>query len=525
MTWRPSLALLLALALVACGAGRGGGERDPGDWRAMLHAGNGAGAEAALERALDNGAPQGELAPFLGEAELLQGDFAAADHWLSDGRFAPGVAAHGFHMLGRLRMEQGNLPAAGQAFDRALSEAADEPGLWVDIGRLRWRGGEQAQAIEAADKALALRKDEPAALLFKAQLVRESAGNAAALPILERGLVAAPGDAGLLGDYAATLGELGRNIEMLAAVRQLEEAAPADRKVLWLQAVLAARAGRFDLARSLLQRGGDFDREMPAAILLLGVIDLENGNYASAAQGFDRLSRIQPDNPRVTMLLARALAVGGQHRDLVARFENRAQSPYVSVLMGRAYEALGDRERAAPFLDSARNAGGMTLAVLPGATAEDVKGQPGVAVGVDTVGQVRGMLAAGRAQDASARARAFVGRQRGSADALALAGDTVLDMGDPKAALAYYRRSAAIKRPWYLTKRMIAALDRSGKQTEATRLVETHLAGEPGNADAAILLARRHLDQGDRQAAAALADRARALGRNDALLARIARGT
>ena len=41
----------------------------------------------------------------------------------------------------------------------------------------------------------------------------------------------------------------------------------------------------------------------------------------------------------------------------------------------------------------------------------------------------------------------------------------------------------------------------------------------------AILLARRRLDQGDRQAAAALADRARALGRNDALLARIARGT
>ena len=125
---------------------------------------------------------------------------------LGKGDFSPKSAAHGFHMLGRLEMRVGNLPAAGKAFDRSFAALPDNSDLWVDIGRLRYQGGEQAQAIEASKRAVDLDETNPEALLLRAQLVRDSEGLAAALPWFEAGIEQSPGDLDLLGDYAATLG-------------------------------------------------------------------------------------------------------------------------------------------------------------------------------------------------------------------------------------------------------------------------------------------------------------------------------
>lgn len=488
MTCRLSLAALLALALAGCG---GTGEpAKSGGWRVLLARGEGAAAEQSLRRALGGGVPRGEIAPYLGEAELLQGNLGEAREWLEGAEFAPEVAGHGFHMLGRLRMGQGDLPRAGQAFDRALTAAPDNPELWVDIGRLRWRGGEQAQAIEASKKAVALGPGNPAALLFRAQLVRDSQGNAAALPLFERGLAVNPGHTDLLADYAATLGELGRARDMLAAVRRM----PPGPRSFYLQAVLAARAGRSDLARSLLDRSGEPDRAMPAAMLLLALIDLDNGNVKSAAQGFDRLLRRQPDNRRIEYLLARSLALGGNHRELVARFGDEAHTPYLALLVGRAYEALGERDKAAPYLDRAHARQRPRLVTLRGAKPLDAAQSRGTVDGAAAVALVRGLIAEGRAPEARAKAAAFLAAHPGSADAMALAGDAALAAGDARAALAHYRKAAAIRRPWPLTKRMAFALDRSGQRRDAAALVREHLAGEPGNAEAREWLER--LDAG-----------------------------
>jgi len=485
MTCRPSLAILLALALAGCEASN---ETAPSaNWRALLARGDGAGAEAALRPDLAAGAPREAIAPFMGEAELLQGDLEAAHAWLDTGEFAPEVAAHGFHMLGRLQTREGDLRRAGQTFDRALTLAPKNAALWVDVGRLRWRGGEQAEAVEASEKALALGPDDPAALLFRAQLVRDTQGNAAALPLLERGLAVSPRDAELLADYAATLGEMGRAKAMLAAVRKLR---PGPR-AYYLQAVLAARAGQHDLARSLLQRSGDLDREMPAAMLLLALIDLDNGNAESAAQGFDRLLRRQADNRRVRHLLARALALGGNNREMIARFGKEADTPYLALLVGRAHEALGERAKAAPYLDQAYASPATKVVPLRSATVTNVARSRGVGDGVNTVALVRGLAADGRPREARGPAEAFLAAHPGSADAMALAGDAALAANDVGTALRHYRAAAAIRRPWPLTKRMAIALDRLGERKAADALIRRHLSGEPGNLEARGWLKRR----------------------------------
>ena len=489
MIFTRSAALSLALALAACGAS----ERPaPNDWRTALQRGDGVGAEIALRRALAAGTSEADLAPFLGQAELEQGDLDEARFWLGAGKFAPEVAPHGFHMLGRLRMREGDLAGAGRAFDRALKGAPDDPGLWVDIARLRYQGGEQVQAIEASHKALALGPDNPAALLLRAQLVRDSAGNIAALPLFERGLDAEPRDPDLLADYAATLGELGRVQDMLAALRRFAAAAPGDRRALFLQAVLAARAGNDDLARSLLQRSGNLDRDMPAAILLLGLVDLANGNPASAAQGFDRLLGRQPDNPRLQALLAQALGAAGSDRELIARFGGERENRTIALLVGRAYERLGEREKAAPYLDRAlAPPAGAHVVVLPPSTSLDVAALRGTADGANTVALVRGLIKAGRTGEARATAGQWLRQHPGSADAMALAGDAAFAARDPRSALVHYRAAAAIRRPWPLAKRMAAALEASGDPAAAEALIAAQLSDEPNNAEAAAMLARR----------------------------------
>jgi len=353
-----ALCIASAAALVLTGCGEVEQAATPFDAGvARLQSGDGLGAEKYFNQALEGGAERTSIAAYMGEAELLQGQLAEAREWLGGGQFDEASRSRGFHMLARLEMRVGNLPAAGQAFDRALETAMDDPELWVDIGRLRYMGGEQIQAIEAAQRAVELGPQNVQALHFRGQLVRDAHGMAAALPWFEAALAVDPDNGAVLADLAATQGELGQARAMLATIRKLAKVDPGNRQIVFLQAVLAARAGEPILARSLLQRSGNIDRQVPAAMLLSGVIDLQSGNYASAAQTLDILSKRQPENRRVHALLARALSLGGSNRELVKRFAEKAlrpsASPYLVTTVGRAYEQLDDRASAAYFLDRA----------------------------------------------------------------------------------------------------------------------------------------------------------------------------
>ncbi|HEY8603293.1 tetratricopeptide repeat protein [Tsuneonella suprasediminis] len=463
-----------------------------------LKDGDGVSAELVLRDALDEGAPKSLLAPYFGEAEILQGNLLEAHQWLDSENFAPESRTHGLHMLGRLAMMEGDLDLANRALSQAVRGHPQDPELWVDLGRLRYRVGKQTGAIAASKEALRIGPNNPAALLFRGQLVRDAKGMAAALPLLERGLQFAPESVLLLSEYAATLGELGRAQEMLTVLHRLAVRDPANQQMFFLQAVLAARAGNYELARTLLQRSGDLDRQMPAAILLLGVIDLENGNYASAAQGFDRLLRMQPSNQRVQFLLARSLKLGGHNRELVARFADHADAPYMAMVVGRAYEELGQREKAAEFLDRANRPYAMSVRILPADRDVSADDLVSIAGGPTTVSRIRALLAVGQVDSARSQANAFLQRFPESSDAQALAGDVAFAAGDYSQATRFYDKAAVVRRPWPLTIRMVYALIEQGREPVAAKLIADHLRGEPNNAEAAALLARWYYLGGDK---------------------------
>jgi cellulose synthase operon protein C len=465
--------LFAPLALIAAVAGAAPGESDLTAAQQALGHGDGIGAEIALKRALDAGAERSAVAAAMGEAMLDQGDRRKARDWLGKGEFAPDTAVYGFRMLGLLERQDGNLAAAGNAYNRALAITRDDSMLWVDIGRLRYAGGEQAQSIGAADEAL---KHDPAnirALELRGQLVRDQFGPVAALPWFEAGLTHAPDDLDLLGEYAATLGEAGRTQDALTVARRLAELAPGSPKALFIQAVIAARAGNYALAKGILDRIEGPFRDSPAALLLTGALEIEDANPNIAIEALDRLVRLQPANPRAQELLARALYDAGELKDLTQRFAPLAQrpgaSPYLLTLLARAFEDQGRRDLAAPLLDRAS------------AERAEIAPVAELSSSGDVASQLRTLLASGQNAQAAAVAEQLRAVRPGFAPAQSFAGDAQLALGRPAEALDRYRRAAEIRLSDDLLLKMLFAMVRSGQGQGAGELLAGFIANNPQN--------------------------------------------
>lgn len=465
---------------------------------------DGIAAEVRLRQALAAGATRIEIAAGMGEAYLDQGNRQKAREWLEPGSFARGDEVRGFRMLAMLERLERNLPAAGRAYDRALAVNPRDSMLWVDIGRLRYQGGEQLQAVDAVERALAADPANIRALEFRAQLVRDRYGLLAALPWFEAALVKAPEDIALLGEYAATLGELGRARDMLVVTRRMLDLEPGNARAWFLQAVLAARAGKVDLARSLLNRTGTRLRNMPAAILLDGALNLKAGNWAQAIEQLDRLLRMQPGNDRARLLLARAMAGAGQNAQLVARFGPAADrpdaSPYLLTLLGRAHEDMGRRDLAAPLLERAASAAYPPIVAIDedqplGVLALRWRDQPNYAA--TAVPYIRKLLGSGAIESAQTISERLFAANRGAGDALSLAGDVQLARGDLAAAILRYEAAARVRLDDGLLLRLVTAYNRAGASGRAEPVVENYLAQHPQSRIAARLAAAIAAQSGD----------------------------
>ncbi len=513
MTCRPSWAVLALLLAGAALPALAGSTDDPlADAAAAIERGDGISAEVAARRALAEGKAHSAVDAYLGEAALLQKDYDDARQWLGPGQFDAASAQRGFRALGRLDMHQGDFDAAARDFDRALQAGGPDARLWVDIGRMRYKGGEQHLAADAVNRALAIDPREPQALRFQADLVRDSQGYVAALPWFERAVQIAPNDLDLLGEYAATLGEVGRYADMLAVARYMVKTDKTDPRAYYLQAVLAARAGEDELARRLLWlTKGEFD-DTPAGLLLQGVLEYRDGSSELAVDKFDRLARRQPDNAMAMRLLGRALLADGDASDVVARFAppvaRPEASPYMLTLVGRAYEQLDRRDLAAPLLDRAARAADGGVRPLPLGQAGELAiyqaGDDDPTSAAVAMPRLRQMLAEGRGADAVAYAAKLRARYPNSSDIEVLVGDAELLAGNSAAALRSYRSASEVRWTASLAKRIAAADVRLGHNDAASAELQAYLAQHPQAREICALLGRAAAADGDWPTAAML---------------------
>lgn len=390
----------------------------------------------------------------------------------------------------RRYVSQGDLVKAGQSYDEAIELEPENPGLWVDIARLRFLGGEHLTAIEASDFALELGPNYGPALLLRAQMVRDANGLEESLPWFEAASAVDPGNAEILSEYAATLGDLGYHKDMLAAVRDVTELAPGEPQALYLQAVLAARAGKLALSSRLLERSRYLQNGVPSARLLDAIIDMNEGSFDTAANTLETLADEQPGNLRVQELLAKAWWMGSRDYLIVARFAEVASgseaSSYLTMLVGRAFERLGDRKRAIPYIERASARDDETGFVMG-----EEPSLPQVTNRLRALAKARNLNAARQVSSS------FLRQYPQSGDAHSLAGDVALVSANPLPAIELYQVSAQVRRSWPLTRKLASAMVQAGEGTAAKALLARYVNGDPQNLDALIVLAKLSADEGD----------------------------
>jgi tetratricopeptide (TPR) repeat protein len=554
----PVLAALLGLAalLAACGESGSAYERgvaafEAGDYRTArvelmnalqaepgngtarilkaridLMRGDGVAAEAEILRARQSGIPVEDSRHLLAHSRLIQGNARAA---LAEvGPLRGPNAAYRARIRARALTALGD-SGAGAAFDQAMALGPRDSEVFTDVAGFRRANGDIAGALRAVDQAVAFGPRNARALLLRGELTRGQYGLAAALPWFDRAVEVDPGNVDARLERAITYGDLGRMTDMLADAREAHRlSGGANNMAFYLQAVLAARARNFELARGIYNRTNGAFADRPSGMLLESAIDFGSGNVEQAAQRLVRLVAIQPGNRRARRLLAAAqwrmddsAAVIATLGPLVARPD---ADSYSLSLMGRALAARGDMAAASAYLARA------ALPRPPAQTALDPLSPPDFEAlrrqaeaepnnGPVQVRLISALLARGLGDEALGRARRLQADNPGAPEAHMLVGDALGTRGDFAGAAEQYRRAANLAFSEPVALRLIEALRRSGRIDTVDNVLSLFLRQNPRNVPAQVMIAARMMEREDWDEAIEIYESLRQrIGNNDATI-------
>ena len=486
----------------------------------------------SLNRARALGASKATTAHLWAHAHWLEGDLDAAEAALQNIEIPDSNQAYALRIAARIAMDRGDLAKAQAYFDTALKLAPKDSQLWTDLARLRFVQADQRAAIEAVDYAFKLDPKNVRALEFRGRLMRSQFGVVASLPWFERGLQLNPVDVPLLEEYGLSLGDAGRYRDMLVVARKIISLDSNNAKAYYMQAVLAARAGEYELASRILPKAGSNFAQMPAAMLLSAICAYELGNYNKAVDHLQQLLGQQPRNRRVRMLLAQALYRAGDPFGALETIREIAARPdadsYSLMLTARAFEASDQPLRATAPLDDAALATVRPALPLPEpisleSAAREAQRDPNNARVV--LPYIRLLAAQGDNDAAWTESVRLQNANPGVADAHVIVGDIEMARGNTQSALAAYQQARQISFTEPVMLRVVDALGKLDRQKEASETLAAFLQFNPTNLTALRLAGYRHLDVGNWTEAIWLLERVRArLGNNDAiLLANLAR--
>ncbi len=466
----------------------------------LIALGDGAAAQAEIDRARKLGATEADTAHLMSHALFLQGAHAQAAE--EGARAAEPHLSYGLWVRGLALSALGDAGGADAALRQAVAAGPKDHRAWLALARFRRDHGEIGGAIEASGRAIALKPDDVEALTFRGELTRVQYGLVAAMPWFDRAIEVDENNVVALLERAATLGELGEANEMLADTRKVLSLSPSNPRAFYLQATLAARAGNFPLAKSLLHRTGGKLGDQPATMLLASAIDFETGAVQQAATRLEKLLAKQPGNRKARRLLAAAYWRLGDPAATVRAIRPIADAPdadlYSLRLIGKALRKQGQADRAAPYLARALRPGLRPGTLGPPVTDERL-GQLRYAARTrpaDVQAQIQligALVSNGLADEALERARALQAAYPGAPDAHVMVGDALGLRGDFAGAADEYHRAANLAFTEPTALRLVEALQRAGRGAAAAKVLELFLQQNPRSVPALLLAGNAYL--------------------------------
>ncbi|WP_340168570.1 tetratricopeptide repeat protein [Parasphingorhabdus sp.] len=434
--------------------------------------------------------------------------------------------AYPSRIMGKVALQMEDEQLAGAAFNRGMELDRKNPDLWVNIARFRARSGDQAGATNAIDEAVKLDPANIHALQYRGELLRFQFGLGAALPWFEHALQIDPNDVPVLTEYAATLGDMGRMTDMLVVARKIIALDGTNSRAFFMQTVLAARAGKYGLARRLMQQTEGAIENVPAVLLVEGIIEHGEGNHNAAVEKFRRLVSIQPNNRQAQNLLARSLYLAGSAIDVIdvlkPQVNHSGAAPYALWLAGRALEAIDERGQAAGVMNRAaihdlgKESAFVEVVPLSVLRAEVQRNTNDARV---VIPYIRALYIAGDYNAAFAEAKRLQQGNPGASAAHILVADVAATMGNYDEALDALAQTRSIRFSEPVLLRLVGVLRAKVEMQRAVKVLALYLNYNPSNIAGLRWMAYAHLEAESWAVAAPILEKLRKrIGDNDALI-------
>ncbi|MEG8023568.1 tetratricopeptide repeat protein [Sphingomonas aurantiaca] len=446
--------------------------------------------------------PADRLHQLQAHADLLQGD---PDGALDEAAQAsPRYAGYAARISARALAAQGNVVDARARLEALIGGAPSDAAAWTDLGRLRLTTGDVGGAAVAAARAVALAPRDPAILTLQGEVIRSRYGLIAALPWFDAALARDAYYHPALIEYAATLGDAGRSADMLAVTRRALLARPGSPQALYLQATLAARAGRIDLARSLLRSAGGRSTGCRVHCCCPAASIMRKASSNRRRRRGGRLVGQQPLSIVARQLLGAALLRSGDPRGALDTLRPIGLRPdadvYSLTLIARAFDAVGDAGSAASFRDRAAAGPVAPASVFAtdtaiGALMADAATAPGDPTYM--LGVIRGQIAAGDTAGAIARARSLAGVAPGAPAAQLALGDALVAAGRYAEAAGVFAQAADLSFDEPTMLRLVDARSRAGRAEGAAAALALYLSQNPQSLAGQRVLGHWQVASGD----------------------------
>lgn len=272
--------------------------------RALLAQKNLTGALNFLEqaRSIQPASPE----PYIALADLYseRGDWEEAVRVLDQARRTidePDRARTALALIQQRRGKQGE--AAGIAYELAFEKPTDHKAASFYVSML-WRQGRAEDALDFLGSRLQTFPDDPAYHNLMGNLKRSLGRNEEALESYARSLELSGADRDALAGAAETLVNLGRHEQAREKIRLLDQADPGSPAVDLLEARIFEEEGKLDAAAALLRNSLRQNSANAQAHYRLSILQKKRGEPEKAIESLESALRYSPSSVAARLALA-----------------------------------------------------------------------------------------------------------------------------------------------------------------------------------------------------------------------------
>ena len=325
--------------------------------KAYLKKADGLSAEKEFLRSIELGKPAGEVALDLSQAYLILRKYEEVLE-LVDPETAEGDdKAQAYLFLGMAHQGLQQQDKALEYLQKGAELKTNDDNIIVGIAQIYNFKQEFEQSEEMVDKALALNPKNARALMLKGELVHRREGPAKSLDYFANALQYEPNNINAMIKKAGVLFDLKRDEEALEVLESVFKLIPRHPTANYLAAVIYARKNDTDKATEYLDRGGVPLDKFEPALMLRGVLNYSQQNYAQSIYYLSRLVDLNPGHTVGRRLLGASLIRQGDPEQAVKVLTPMAEAgtagSVVYALLGSAHLKLGDYEKGTEYFEKA----------------------------------------------------------------------------------------------------------------------------------------------------------------------------